>query len=155
MIGITNSGVLAFHATPYSRMPSATAEVATVGRCLRRPMTRAARACTSAVRLSAAPRGTPRMPARRNNARNDRPAAIAHTSVDSQATGMPSINARSLRSADPRIAVPIRVDPRNTATPIMASGATISAMRSLADRMKEPTVTFQSTGGGIRCDAAL
>ncbi len=38
---------------------------------------------------------------------------------------MPSINARSPRSAEPRIAVPIRVDPRNTATAIMASGATI------------------------------
>ena len=37
----------------------------------------------------------------------------------------------------------------------MASGATISAIRSLADRMNVPIVTFQSTGGGMRCEAAL
>ncbi len=95
------------------------------------------------------------MPARRKSARNDSPAAIAHTSVESQATGIPSINARSLRSAEPRIAVPSRVVPRNTATATMARGATISAIRSLADRMKVPIVTFQSTGGGMRCEAAL
>ena len=155
MIGVTSSGLLAFHDTPYSRMPSATAAVATVGRCRRRPMTSAASASTSVDRLSAAPSGTPRMPARRNSARKDSPAAIAQTSVESQATGMPSISARSLRSAEPRMAVPSRVVPRKTATAIMASGATISAIRSLADRMNVPIVTFQSTGGGMRCEAAL
>ncbi len=72
-------------------------------------MTSAASACTSATMLSAVPSGTPMMPARRNRARNDSPAAIAHTSVDSQATGMPSICARSLCSAAPRTAVPSRV----------------------------------------------
>ncbi len=74
---------------------------------------------------SAAPSGTPSTPARRNRARNDNPAAIAHTSVDSHATGIRACRARSLRSADPRIAVPIRVEPRKSATPIMARGATI------------------------------
>ena len=56
-IGVTSSGLLAFHATPYSSTPSATAVVATVGRWRRRPITRAARASTSVVRLSAAPSG--------------------------------------------------------------------------------------------------
>ena len=118
-------------------------------------MTSAASASTSVERLNAVPSGMPRIPARRNSARNDRAAAIAHTSVESHATGMPSISARSLRSADPRMAVPSRVVPRNTATATIASGATISAIRSLADRMNVPIVSFQSTGGGMRCEAAL
>ncbi len=80
---------------------------------------------------------------------------MPHTSVESHATGMPSISARSLRSAEPRMAVPSRVVPRKTATASMASGATISAIRSFADRMNVPMVSFQSTGGGMRCDAAL
>ena len=94
------------------------------------------------------------MPARRNRARNESPAAIAHTSVDSQATGMPSICARSLCSAAPRTAVPSRVRPRNSATATIAIGATIRAIRSLALRMNVPIVSFQSNGGGMRCEVA-
>ncbi len=154
-IGVTSRGLLAFQATPYSSTPSATAVAATVGRYRSRPITRAARASTSVDRLSAAPSGTPRIPARRNRARNDSAAAMPHTSVESHATGMPSISARSLRSAEPRMAVPSRVVPRKTATATMASGATISAIRSFADRMNVPMVSFQSTGGGMRCEAAL
>ncbi len=118
-------------------------------------MTSAASAWTRATMLSAVPTGTPVMPARRNRARNDSPAATAHTSVDSQATGMPSICARSLCSAAPRTAVPSRVLPRNSATATIAIGATIRAMKSLALRMNVPIVSFQSTGGGMRCEVAL
>ena len=118
-------------------------------------MTSAARACTSATMLSAEPIGTPVMPARRNRARNESPAATAQTSVDNQATGMPSICARSLCSAAPRTAVPSRVLPRNSATATIAIGARINAIRSLALRMNVPIVSFQSNGGGMRCDVAL
>ena len=128
---------------------------ATVGRLVSLPMTSAERPRTSALRLSAEPIGTPRMPASRKRARNESPAAIAQTNVDNQLTGIPSMRARSARSAAPRTAMPTRARARNHATAAIASGATINAIRSLALRMKLPMVSRQSTGGSMRCDATV
>ena len=100
--------------------------------------------------LNALPSGTPRIPARKNSARNDKNAASIHTMVDNPPTGMPRRDARSLRSAAARTAVPTRVRVRNSTTTSIASGATIIAMKSFALRMNDPIVNFQSNGGGMR-----
>ncbi len=155
MKGATSNGLSAFHDTPYSRTPSATAATVMVTRLRRRPITNAARACTKVPIAKAEPSGIPRMPARRKRARNERAAAIIQTTVDRPPTGIPSKDARSLRSAAARTAVPRRVRVRKSPTAIMATGATITAMKSLALRMNEPTVSFQSSGGEMRCDAAF
>ncbi len=153
--GATRSGLSAFQDTPYSRTPRATAATAMVPRLRSRPMTSAANARTSVEMLNALPSGTPRIPARRNRAKNDSSAASIQTTVESQPTGMPRSDARSLRSAAARTAVPTRVRVRKSPTTTMATGATIIAMKSLPLRMNEPMVSFQSTGGGMRCEAAL
>ena len=95
---------------------------ATVGNRFMRPMTSAASACTSAVTRMALPSGTPSTVDCRKRARKDNAAAIIHTIVESRATGMPSIAARSPRSAAARTARPVLVAPRKRATAIMARG---------------------------------
>ena len=69
---------------------------------------------------------------------------------------MPSIAARSRRSAAALTASPVRVALRNTATKTMAAGATMAAIRSLAlsttearpsKRPVEPGAVMRSEGG--------
>ena len=139
---------------PYSKIPSATAATAMVGRLRKRPMTSAASAKTKFEIANAPPIGTPKIPARKNKARNDKTDANIQTTVDSQPTGIPRSAARSLRSAAARTAVPRVVFDKNKPTATIANGATIRAMRSLALRMNVPIVNFQSIGGSIRWDAA-
>ena len=128
---------------------------AIVGSRVIRPITSAANAWTSALTRIALPSGTPSTVACRNRARNDSPAASDHTIVDRRATGMPSIAARSPRSAAARTARPVWVAPRNRATPTIASGATMAAIRSLALSTTEPISNVQSNGAAMRSDAAL
>ena len=154
MNGATSKGLSAFHCTPYSRIPSATAATAIVGKLRSRPITKAASASTKPETESAPPIGTPRIPERKKRAKNDSADANIHTMVESQPTGMPRRAARSLRSAAARTAMPTCVFERNNPTAIIASGARIMAMRSLAFRMNVPTVSFQATGGGILSEAA-
>ena len=152
MIGVTRSGLDAFHATPYSSTPRAIAVTAIAGRSLSCPIASAAMAGTSAVAPIAVPHGTPRMPARRNRAMNESRLATTHVSVANRLTGMPSMAARSDRSAVARIAVPSRVRSRKKATAAIANGATTRARRSLAPSTNVPIVTVASNGAGIRCD---
>ena len=86
---------------------------------------------------------------------NDSNAAIPHTTVFSRAVGIPSIAARSVRSAVALIAVPSRLRLRNHATPAMQIGPTIRAIRWLALRITGPIVHVQSSGGAIRSLARL
>ena len=155
MIGYAAAGVSELKRTPDSSSPSAIAAAATVGSRSSRAITRAASACSSAGRPAAYPTGTPMIPLRRNSATNDIAAAIAHTNVFSRPTGMPSIAARSPRSALARMATPYRLRARNQATPTIISGATISAIRWFALRITWPTVSFQPTGGAMRSLARL
>ena len=103
----------------------------------------------------ALPIGAPRMPARRNSATNDNAAASAHTTVDNRETGMPSMLARSLRSADARTATPIRVRLRNSATSTITIGATISATKSFDSKRNGPISSFHGNICGKRCEAAF
>ena len=116
-------------------------------------MTSAASAWTSALIRSALPSGTPSTPLCSQRARNESPAASDQTIVDSRPTGMPSIAARSPRSAAARIARPVRVAPRNQATNAIAAGATIAATRSLALSTTPSTSKRQSRGTEIRSAA--
>ena len=86
--------------------------------------------------------GRPRIEARKNTPMNDMPAAIAHTRVLSRFTGMPSVAARSERSALARTAMPIslrrRKSPSPTSTAITTSTEIIVGVEQLgADRELE------------------
>ena len=151
--GSTRAGSLWFQRIPYSSAPSATAVRAMVGSRVIRPITSAASAWTSALIRSALPRGTPSTPLCSQRARNESPAASDQTIVDSRLTGIPSIAARSPRSAAARIAKPVRVAPRNQATNAIAAGATIAATRSLAFSTTPSTSKRQSRGTEIRSAA--
>ncbi len=83
---------------------------------------------------------------------NESRLAMTQVSVASQLTGMPSMAARSDRSAAARIAMPTRVRSRKNATAAIASGAVTRAIRSLAPSTNVPIVTVASKGAGIRCD---
>ena len=77
---------------------------------------------------------------------NERAAASDHTSVWVRRTGMPSIPARSARSALARMAMPTSVKRRNGARATSTTGATISARRSLLSKSCEPSVRWRSKG---------
>jgi hypothetical protein len=75
--------------------------------------------------------------------------------VFSRPTGIPSIAARSPRSALARIATPYLLRARNQATPVIITGAAIKASRWLAVNTTWPIVNFQANGGAIRSLARL
>ena len=106
MIGYAAAGVSELNRTPASSSPRAVAAIAIVGSRSSRPMTIAARQIKSCGNAAAYPTGTPMMPLRKNRATNDIAAAIPHTRVFNLLTGMPSIAARSPRSALARTARP-------------------------------------------------
>ena len=83
------------------------------GKLSMRPMTAAASARTRTVMPSALPMGTLITPARRKTVAKARTVVITHTVVWMRPTGTPSVEARSERSATPRIAMPTRVARRN------------------------------------------
>ena len=139
---------------PISRMPSATDARVMPTRSIIPPRTRAVRARSNTLKLSALSSGSPSTPARRNTATNASRPATAHTTVCTRRTGMPSIAARSPSSALARTATPIELNRRPAASSAMAMGATTSAITSLALNRTldspEPTLSVRSNGGAIR-----
>ena len=111
-------------------MPMAAAP--TVVKRLKRPNTAAAMACTRKPIGSAWPMGSPTTPARRYIARKASTEATAHTTVCRRFTGIPSDAARSGRSADPMMAMPIVERCRNRASPASAIGTMMMVRMSWA-----------------------
>ena len=105
-MGSMRSGLDAFHATPVSSTPSATALLPIAPRLVRRPSMSAASERSRMPRLRALVTGSPRMPARRNRAMKASSPASDQTTVCRRFTGTPSRLARSTLSAPARMAIP-------------------------------------------------
>ena len=134
----------------WSTIPSPMAAAAMVVKRSNRPNTAAASACTRNVGGRTSPIGRPTAPARRNMPRNASSEATTHTTVCSRFTGMPSVKARSARSADPRIATPTRERCRNSAMAKRQMGTTIIVSTSLALKLVPPISKLASNGGASR-----
>ena len=97
----------------WSRIPIAIAANAMVGNRSKRPITAAPMAWIRNAGPKGLPIGSPTAPVRRNSARNARSDAIVQTIVWTRPTLMPSIEARSPRSAAARTAMPVCERVRN------------------------------------------
>ena len=145
--GATSPGLRGwFHTTPASRSPRLTADAVTAPMSVRPPRTRAVRAARSALRLSAEPTPSPRMPVRRMSPENERMAAVAHTIVWSPSTPMPRRRARSARSALALMAMPMWVKRRAAARARRMAGATMAATTWSAENTSGLTVKWRSIG---------
>ncbi len=127
------------HATPCSRMPSATADAAMTGSSLKLPRASAARAVTRAVSPKVGSSGSPRIVAWKKMLTKDRRPATTQVTDCRRPTGMPSMEARSRRSPTACTASPtsLRVNQRETA--VRQATETMTATRSLAFRTTGPT----------------
>ncbi len=93
--------------------------------------------------------GRPRIEARKNTPMNDMPAVIAHTSVLRRFTGMPSVAARSERSALARTAMPISVRRRNNPSPTSTASTTSTDTTSSEWNSSVPTVNWRCHGNSM------
>ena len=134
----------------WSTMPRPMAAAAIVVNRSNRPNTAAASACTRNVGASTSPIGRPTAPARRNMARNASTEATTHTTVCRRLTGMPSVKARSARSAAPTMAMPMVERWRNRASASRHTGTTIIVRMSLALNVTPPKTQLASNGWGRR-----
>ena len=149
-IGSRYNGLSAVKFTATSSTPSATAFAAIAGRFVMRPSTSAARARSRTPTDSAEAIGNPTMPARRKMAMNAKSAEMLQTTVWSRFTGTPRSEARSALSALARIATPKLLFRRKIASAINATGATTTAIMSLALNTTVPISTSASNGGSSR-----
>ncbi len=116
----------------WSMMPMPMAAIAIVGNRSMRPITAAASAWRRKLGPSTVPSGSPTVPARRNIATYANTLAMTHTTVWSRLTGMPSVAARSPRSADARIAVPNVEWRMNRPSAMKQTGTRMTVRRSVA-----------------------
>ena len=136
-----------FHVTACSRTPSAIAEAVTDGRSSIRPSIRAATAPSAVPKpTNGLLRGRPTTAVRKKTPRNESTAASTHTSASSRATGMPSMPARSERSAAARTATPAGVRRRNRLVPTRPARATSTATTWSSDSTIGSSVMRQSRG---------
>ena len=134
----------------WSTMPRPMAAAAMVVNRSKRPKTAAASAWTRNTGASVSPMGRPTAPARRNMARKASTDATTQTTVWSRLTGMPSVKARSARSAAPTMAMPIVDRCRNSARASRHTGTTIMVKMSLALNVTPPKTKLASNGCGRR-----
>jgi hypothetical protein len=142
-----DAGLTPWKVMARSRIPRPTAAAAIVGSLVKRPNTAAARACSRKVGDSTCPIGSPTAPARRNMARKARTDATVHTTVCSRRTGMPSVDARSARSAAPTMAMPTIERLKNAASATSTAGTTSMVSTSLALKIVPPSSKSHPTGG--------
>ena len=147
--GSTYAGSRQCQITDCSTIPSTTAASAMVGNRSMRPITAAARARNRIAGPSTSPRGKPTMPARKYTARNAKTVASTHTTVWRRRTGMPSVAARSARSAPPRIAMPMSLNRRKSPSAANRSGIATIATMSAPRKMIGSIVKCASNGAGI------
>ena len=93
--------------------------------------------------------GRPRIEARKNTPMNDMPAVIAHTRVLSRFTGMPSVAARSERSALARTAMPISLRRRKSPSPTSTAITTSTEITSSEWNNWVPTLNSRCQGNSM------
>ncbi len=104
-----------------------------------RPITTAPSARSRKVGPRTVPMGSPTAPARSHIPRNASTVATVHTIVCRRRTGMPSVDARSARSALPRTATPMLLSRSHAASAMNAIGIITIAITSLPLKMVLPT----------------
>ena len=96
------------------------------------------------------PIGSPTELARSHIARKARSVATVHTTVCRRRTGMPSVLARSARSALARTAVPASLRRSQSASAMKATGMRIIAMMSLPEKTVPLTSKLAEKGASSR-----
>ena len=133
----------------WSTIPMPIAAIAIVGNRSIRPIPAAASAWRRKLGPRTSPSGSPTVPARRNIATYARTLAITQTIVCRRFTGMPSVAARSPRSADARIAVPNAERCMNRPSATKQTGTRMIVRTSVALNVTPGSVKL-TVNGGVR-----